>query len=144
MKVPLLLFSSIHHTSDYQCTLGKCTIPSFYSCKEGDFMRFHVILLSSLLSSFSLCKIVEKMLPSFSLFEKMLKYFFQGLGWAVRRSGGRRVDLGSTMAGDLLGSAMAGDLFFSRFGFQVTLGKWTIPSYYSCKKRKLLLLKHIS
>ena len=140
MKVPLLLFSSIHHTSDYQCTLGKCTIPSFYSCKEGDFMRFHVILLSS----FSLCKIVEKMLPSFSLFEKMLKYFFQGLGWAVRRSGGRRVDLGSTMAGDLLGSAMAGDLFFSRFGFQVTLGKWTIPSCYSCKKRKLLLLKHIS
>ena len=84
------------------------------------------------------------MLPSFSLFEKMLKYFFQGLGWAVRQSGGRRVDLGSTMAGDLLGSAMAGDLFFSRFGFQVTLGKWTIPSYYSCKKRKLLLLKHIS
>ena len=81
MKVPLLLFSSIHHTSDYQCTLGKCTIPSFYSYKEGDFMRFHVILLSS----FSLCKIVEKMLPSFSLFEKMLKYFFRG--WAGRSGG---------------------------------------------------------
>ena len=104
MKVPLLLFSSIHHTSDYQCTLGKCTIPSFYSCKEGDFMRFHVILLSS----FSLCKIVEKMLPTFFLSLKKVKIFFSGAGLggaAFRRSGGStsgrpRVG-GSTMAGHL-------------------------------------------
>ena len=110
-------------------------------------MIFHVILFSS----FSLCKIVEQMLPGFLLSLKKVKIFFQGLGWAGRRSGGRRVDLGSTtaggllgstMAGDLLGSIMAGDLFFffSRFGFQVTLGKWTIPSCYSCKKGRIVVL----
>ena len=45
--------------------------------------------------------------------EEKLKYFFRG--WAVRRSGGRRVDLGSTMAGDLFFFALG----FSRYSWQM-------------------------
>ena len=90
-------------------------------------------------------KIVEKMLPTFFLSLKKVKIVVSGAGLggpAVRRKAGRPRRVGSTMAGDLLGPTMAGDLFFffSRFGFQVTLGKWTIPSCYSCKKGRIVVL----
>ena len=33
---------------------------------------------------------------------------------------------------------------FSHFGFQVTLGKWTILSFYSCKKGGVVVYFNIS